>query len=413
MPTTSSNSSKHVRRRKIADLSEEQRERKRNTDRQAQQAFRERTKSQIQDLEDEIETMRRNAAESEDAWRTENVRLRERVRQLTHRLEQIKRLTTGQLDLGFGDTDPIMAGAEVAEPDRRTRQTSDSPGSMIVVGGVAPSPQHAKHDLLWETEPLKETTGTIQNDRVSPRKGSSHTGPGPSGLLPHANPSMPSNALESPTALHSQDDAALGSEISQDVLMSSYDVILSPDHASVTQSLHQWLPHPSMSAHSTSPGMMDHSLQYRREIHEVLCEHPRPTCPFDHILLDLINARKLILSDGSSIDEAIGPSQADIAGLFDSQKVQLSHPISRILVEMMHTFGHVNLPERAAFMYKIHKTLRVSAFTETVPCYQLTYTPQWHISPDKKTYSVLPSWLRPTAKQIIIPHAAWIDNIPW
>src|ERR1700761_1541840 len=101
MPTTTSNSSKHVRRRKIADLSEEQRERKRNTDRQAQQAFRERTKAQIQDLEDEIETMRRHSAESEAAWRSETMRLRERVRRLTYRLEQIKRLTTGRFDTGL------------------------------------------------------------------------------------------------------------------------------------------------------------------------------------------------------------------------------------------------------------------------------------------------------------------------
>ena len=365
MPTTSTNSSKHVRRRNIADLSEEQRQRKRNTDRQAQQAFRQRTKAQIQDLEDEIETMRRNAAESEDAWRSENTRLRKRVRQLTDRLEQIKRLTTGQLDSGFDDTDQLMAGTQIAQTAAQVsgRQRSDSPGSIIVVAGVVPSPRHSDHGLQDENEPLKDTGSNARNSESRPLsadRAGQEVSEITAGVIPTASLGLLNNGLESLAALHSQDGAALASEAPHDVLMGPYDMVLSPDHAAVTPSLHQWLPHPSMSARSTSPRMIDHSLRYRRKVQEVVCEHPYRTCPFDHILLDLVDARKLILSGGSSVDEAIGPAQADFAGLFHAQKVQRSHPISRILVEMMQTFAHVNLPERAAFMYKIHKTLRVS-----------------------------------------------------
>lgn len=369
MPTASSNSSKHVRRRKIADLNEEQRERKRNTDRQAQQAFRERTKAQIQDLEDEIETMRRNAVESEDAWRSENTRLRERVRQLTQRLEQIKRLTTGQLDSGFDVTDHVMAGAQTAQTgvEAPGKQSSDSPGSITVVRGVVPSSRTSEHGLPDENEPSKDTGSNARTGESRTPSAGNAAQASPEimgGVIPIASPGLLNNVLESPATLRSQGGAALTSVASHDVLVESYDMVPSPDHAAVPPSLHQWLAHPSMSAHHTSPGMSDHSLQYGRQVQEVVCKHPYRTCPFDHILLDLVHSRKLILAGGSSVNEAIGPAQADIAGLFDSQKLQRSHPISQILVEMMQTFAHVNLPERAAFMYKIHKTLRVSESQE-------------------------------------------------
>lgn len=37
------------------------------------------------------------------------------------------------------------------------------------------------------------------------------------------------------------------------------------------------------------------------------------------------------------------------------------HPVSRVLVEVLHTFPHVKLPEKLAFMYLMHGTMRVSS----------------------------------------------------
>ncbi|KAJ5698172.1 hypothetical protein N7462_000177 [Penicillium macrosclerotiorum] len=42
-----------------------------------------------------------------------------------------------------------------------------------------------------------------------------------------------------------------------------------------------------------------------------------------------------------------------------------------------------------------------------------TFLPIWQIWPNNETYAAIPVWLRPTAMQILVPHAAWIDNIPW
>ncbi|KAJ6032420.1 hypothetical protein N7540_003152 [Penicillium herquei] len=38
---------------------------------------------------------------------------------------------------------------------------------------------------------------------------------------------------------------------------------------------------------------------------------------------------------------------------------------------------------------------------------------QWQLSSTEADYERMPWWLRPTAIQITVPHAAWIDNIPW
>lgn len=32
---------------------------------------------------------------------------------------------------------------------------------------------------------------------------------------------------------------------------------------------------------------------------------------------------------------------------------------------------------------------------------------------DKQSWDLMPEWLRPTPCQLITPHAAWIDRIPW
>jgi hypothetical protein len=37
-----------------------------------------------------------------------------------------------------------------------------------------------------------------------------------------------------------------------------------------------------------------------------------------------------------------------------------AHPVSRVMVEVLRTFDHVKLPEKLAFMYLMHATMRVS-----------------------------------------------------
>ena len=43
----------------------------------------------------------------------------------------------------------------------------------------------------------------------------------------------------------------------------------------------------------------------------------------------------------------------------------------------------------------------------------ICHSVQWQIGPSQETFDILPVWLRPTVLQVMAPHAAWIDNIPW
>jgi hypothetical protein len=37
----------------------------------------------------------------------------------------------------------------------------------------------------------------------------------------------------------------------------------------------------------------------------------------------------------------------------------------------------------------------------------------WQLLQDEQSYAHMPQWLRPEPSQLTIPHAAWIDRIPW
>ncbi|KAJ5958506.1 uncharacterized protein N7479_005656 [Penicillium vulpinum] len=115
----------------------------------------------------------------------------------------------------------------------------------------------------------------------------------------------------------------------------------------------------------------------------------------DQILLDFIASRRSMLARGISPDIVLGPEHLSPRELLDPTIDSTSHPISRVMADVLTTFPHVKLPEKLAFMYLMHLTTR------------------WQVSPNIGSYSRMPVWLRPTVTQITVPHAAWIDNIPW
>lgn len=38
---------------------------------------------------------------------------------------------------------------------------------------------------------------------------------------------------------------------------------------------------------------------------------------------------------------------------------------------------------------------------------------RWQISPTLETYNRLPEWVTPRPSQLITPHPAWVDHLPW
>ncbi|KAH7361739.1 hypothetical protein B0T11DRAFT_279439 [Plectosphaerella cucumerina] len=129
-------------------------------------------------------------------------------------------------------------------------------------------------------------------------------------------------------------------------------------------------------------------------VHAALPNHLPPTCALDHILLGFLRFHSNTTSKEVAKDLA-GPAQISLKLYLHPELTENVNPISRLMNEVLSTFSHVRAPEKISFMYLMHRTMR------------------WQIFPTETTYSDLPRWLRPTATQVIVPHAAWIDNIPW
>ncbi|PVH77653.1 hypothetical protein DL98DRAFT_423430 [Cadophora sp. DSE1049] len=127
----------------------------------------------------------------------------------------------------------------------------------------------------------------------------------------------------------------------------------------------------------------------------ILPRHLAATCPLDQILLDFLASRRVLASQGTPISTLIGPPNPSISGLINPKLKNNAHATSRVMVDVVSTFKDTNLREQLGFLYIMYATLR------------------WQIGPSQETFDNLPVWLRPTVLQVMAPHAAWIDNIPW
>lgn len=84
------------RQRNISSLTQQQRLHKRDLDRKAQRALRQRTKSRIQDLEADLAQLRASSSEQDSKAQEEIRSLREENRCLKSRLEDISNFARGE-----------------------------------------------------------------------------------------------------------------------------------------------------------------------------------------------------------------------------------------------------------------------------------------------------------------------------
>lgn len=93
---------------------------------------------------------------------------------------------------------------------------------------------------------------------------------------------------------------------------------------------------------------------------QVLPKHLPATCPLDQILLDFLNSRRAMAASSTTIESLLGPEQPSIKAMLNPELATMVHPLSRVMSEVLSTFAHVKLPEKIAFMYLMHGTMRVS-----------------------------------------------------
>lgn len=112
------------RRRVTSGLTAQQVTHKRELDRKAQRALRDRTKTRIQDLEDDLARLKESRSQAEQAMLEDIQRLREQNRQLKSCLESIGLFATDQLQL-VGSQPTRESSAEEA-PTEQVQPTTNT-----------------------------------------------------------------------------------------------------------------------------------------------------------------------------------------------------------------------------------------------------------------------------------------------
>jgi hypothetical protein len=99
-----------------------------------------------------------------------------------------------------------------------------------------------------------------------------------------------------------------------------------------------------------------------KSVYAVLPTHLLPTCPLDEILLDFLSSHKDMLSKGVALETVVGPEKPTAKAFLNPELSSSVHSISRVLSEVLLTFPYVHQPEKLAFFYVMHKTMRVGDF---------------------------------------------------
>lgn len=121
-----------------------------------------------------------------------------------------------------------------------------------------------------------------------------------------------------------------------------------------------------------------------------------PTCTLDAILLDFLQNRQRKAAEGVPTQKLVGPPYPSVSSLLNPEKNVHSHPLSKVFVDILRAFPDISsLPEQVAVLYIMFLLMR------------------WQIYPTPENYERLPEWLTPRPSQLLTPHPAWIDYIPW
>jgi hypothetical protein len=124
----------------------------------------------------------------------------------------------------------------------------------------------------------------------------------------------------------------------------------------------------------------------------------RPTCLSDQILQDFVDSRRrnsVSLLPGSPIQASNYPSKPNLCSLINKEE-RATDEISNMVGDIVRSYTEIEtLPKKVAVHCVMWALLK------------------WMVLLDEESWNNLPVWLRPTESQTSIPHAAWIDRIPW
>ncbi|KAH8698506.1 putative bZIP transcription factor [Talaromyces proteolyticus] len=343
--------------RGVANLTPEQLARKRANDRQAQRAIRERTKAQIEALEQRVrdlssqqpyQDLQKLVAEK-DTILAENEDIR-------RRLSTVMGILHPLLDrAGSGNKSANVSPAQVeaTHPSPFTDRSHDTPISVESVpldpSDSTPESAYANHGVVRGWQRLDPTS--FVNPAPAPR----------------------------------QPNKMLGEKLILNFLVDNPNQIPKIDDIHKFSEALQVSDQPPSIDLSTSS---DQPLAYMIPVRNV-----PPTCALDTIFLDFLHDRRRDLSDGSRQRLAY-PSVSSL--LNPAEDSPYSYSISKVFSDILRAFPDISsLPEQVGTLYIMFQLMR------------------WQMDPTQQNYDRMPDWLTPRPAQLFTPHPAWVDYLLW
>ncbi|KAF1984623.1 hypothetical protein K402DRAFT_413822 [Aulographum hederae CBS 113979] len=356
--TQSSGTCPKNRSRTISNLTEEQIQHKRNVDRRGQRAFRQRTKDCIANLEQQHAQLKETMRQKESEWQQEVQELRAHNQALLRCLDNIVDLASMSINAGGHQHHEGVGASDDTDPPKVEVDTeyASSIDAAITDAGIGAARSEHGHRVA-SAEPHEAIhTGHDQN----------HSSPyGMEGLdsayAEHAESPLP--PIEASHSLPQESE--------------HFQPILSPGDDRQQPPID---PRLGMLTPTSSTTMDARPYNSHKSVCAVLPSHLPPTCPLDKILLDFLSTHRAMVADGMHVENVVGPEKPTAKMFIYPELASSVHGLSRVMSEILSTFP---------------------------------YTMRWQISTTRENYIAMPSWLRPTATQIAVPHAAWLDNIPW
>ncbi|PGH31941.1 hypothetical protein GX50_05269 [[Emmonsia] crescens] len=411
--------------RGVANLTPEQLTKKRANDREAQRAIRQRTKSQIETLEQRVRELTsqqpyqdlQTALSQKRAVEKENEDIR---RMLSSVIAMIQPVVNGGPPPPLENTTPYSCdnaetpngtGSDPRSWSTQSHLEPPSPASHSEPPASHPSTTaHSEPPLRIPAASLDLSTGpgmcAVDSPRSMEPPSPSTTGSPGYALRPnwHGNsvPTHqpdprypPTNGFDSQRQglSHGLDFSGSGERLGFNFLVDS------PRHVPKISEPRRNSSSPSLNVsmrfrylHPSENNLFDPSIAP----HMVPVRNVDPTCPMDGILLDFLHTRQREAADGTSKQILVGPPYPSVSSLLNPAKSAYSHPLSKVFTDILSKFpGISNLPEQVAVLYVMFLLMR------------------WQIYPTQQNYDRLPEWLTPRTSQIMIPHPAWMDYLPW
>ncbi|KAL7808354.1 hypothetical protein V8C44DRAFT_336154 [Trichoderma aethiopicum] len=438
--------------RGVANLTPEQLAKKRANDREAQRAIRERTKNQIERLERRIQELEAQkpyqdlqvVVRAKEAIEAENVEIKRRLASIIGMLQPL----VGPNVPGIAPTLPFNAAplsvgttASIAYHHAASASPASTTGGMVdPVRQAAPPPLQSWQSASSGTPPAPRPAGVADaiedgTQALLERQGQSlrhgldfEQGRFDLNVVIDHTQAIPklqrglNGAQDSPGYHHvpmKHDWTQVNREFAPQARLTAWQPSIQipaavsdstpaivPPLGVARQSPITSQPGPGSGLGSGGGAPITPAIPYSNTRPAVLETPPHgysrpllncsPTCPLDALLLDFRSERHQRAAEGFQPHEVAGPRYPSVSSLLNPEHSKYSHPVSKFFTDILTKFPEVSgLPEKVAILYMMFLFMR------------------WQISPTKENLERLPEWIRPLPCQFEMPHAAWMDFLPY